>query len=443
MKLSFFSGFTGRLFLWFWLSLTLLLVANFFLGNYLDRHDELHQPSAQQMKDLHQYQRSLQRYAGRSSERLLKGRNRHGLAFYDPTTLEPIERDRMHWRLAELASQDTVHTLALDRGLVAIGPFLINTRDRPLLAVWVMPPQPVPIWRQALRDSPHWRLIASMALVLLLSLILARWLSRPIRHLSRAARQFGDGQLSVRVASGKGELGQLGHDFNLMAEKLQTSIATQQRLLADVSHELRSPLTRLKLAAGLLADQGSNSYIDRIEKECETLEHLVDQVLTLSRLEGSNYQEQNESTDIAEQVQQAIDDWRFQSEGKQLIYSGPSQLTVNTKPQLLQRVLDNLLSNACRYADTIEVTLSSAQAGAWQLRVSDNGPGVSAERLAHLFEPFYRGDPARGHQGNIGLGLAIAHAAAQALSANLTASPAPSGGLCFTLSYPGLSHATQ
>jgi|SRR5690554_8507 len=432
MKLRLFSGFAGRLFLWFWLSLTVLLVANFFLGRYLDRFDQLHQPSAQQLAALDKYQRSLQRYSSRSSERLLKGRGRHGLLFYDPVSREPLGKDRLHWRLTELANQDSLQTLSLDRGLTAIGPFPIATQDRALLAVWVMPARPVSLWRQALRDSPHWRLMASMALVLLLSVILARWLSRPIRQLSRATRQLGDGQLATRVAAGKGELGQLGHDFNLMAEKLQESIATQQRLLADVSHELRSPLTRLKLAAGLLADQGSNAYIERIEKECETLEHLIDQVLTLSRLEGSSDQEQSERSDIAQQVQQAIDDWRFQTEGKQLLYHGPEQLMAVIKPQLLQRVLDNLLSNACRYADTIDVGLSRLPGG-WQITVADNGPGVSQQRLAQLFEPFYRGDPSRGHQGNIGLGLAIAHAAAHAQGASLTAAPAPAGGLCFTL----------
>ncbi|WP_232301172.1 ATP-binding protein [Gilvimarinus agarilyticus] len=436
MKPTVLSGFTGRLFLWFWLSLTLLLMANFFLGRYLEQHDELHEPSEQQLIELKKHQRSLQRYADRPSERLLKGRKRHGMAFYDPATRAPLERDRLHWRLAELADKDSLHTLALERGLVAIGPFIVPTQDRSLLAVWVMPPQPVPIWRQVLRDSPHWRLIASMTLVLLLSAILARWLSRPIRQLSNAARLFGDGHLATRVDAGRGELGQLGNDFNLMAEKLQASIATQQRLLADVSHELRSPLTRLKLAAGLLADQGNNTYIERIEKECVTLEHLVDQVLTLSRLEGSIYREQDESVDIAGQVQQAIDDWRFQTEGKTLTYQGPAQLTINAKPQLLQRVLDNLLSNACRYADTISVQLEG-QAGQWQLSVSDNGPGVSDERLEHLFEPFYRGDPARGHQGNIGLGLAIAQAAAEAQKAKLSVARAEAGGLCFTLRYPG------
>lgn len=436
MKPAILSGFTGRLFLWFWLSLTLLLVANFFLGRYLEQHDELHQPSKHELAALNKQQRSLQRYENRPSERLLKGRNRHGMAFYDPVTRAPLERDRMHWRLAELADKDALYTLALGRGLVAIGPFLVNTKDRQLLAVWIMPPRPVPIWRQVLRDSPHWRLIASMTLVLLLSVILARWLSRPIRQLSDAARLFGDGHLATRVDAGSGELGQLGNDFNLMAEKLQASIATQQRLLADVSHELRSPLTRLKLAAGLLADQGSNTYIERIEKECETLEHLVDQVLTLSRLEGSVYREQDQYIDMAVQVQQAMDDWRFQTDGKQLIYQGPTQLMTNIKPQLLQRVLDNLLSNACRYAGTINVRLEG-QPGQWQLSISDNGPGVSDERLEHLFEPFYRGDPARGHQGNIGLGLAIAQAAAEAQKAKLSVARADTGGLCFTLSYPG------
>lgn len=296
-----------------------------------------------------------------------------------------------------------------------------------------MPPRPVPWWQQLLHDSPYWRLSFSILLVSALSIVLARWLSRPIRAISRAARQLGDGDLSARTPVSRGELGQLGRDFNTMADKLAESVTGQQRLLADVSHELRSPLTRLKLAAGLMGERdGRNTYLDRIEKECETLESLVERILTLSRLEGSLYQEAPQALDLAEQIQTTLQDWRFAHPETRIDYRGPARFTTAIQPRLLQHVLDNLLSNACRHGSQVELSLD-ASAEHWSIRVCDNGPGLPDGDPQTLFEPFCRGDPARSHGGHIGLGLAIARAAAEAQKASLTAQPADSGGLCFCL----------
>ncbi len=426
------TGFAGRLFLWFWLSLTLVLVANFFLGRYLEDRAEPRPLSSREQQQFEHLQRLLDKRDYQNIERLRRSRASNELILLDPNDKKPFPDRRLYWRLRPLVEATTLSALEVRPGHVALGPFEIHTREETVAAIWLMPPRPVPFWKQMLHDSPHWRLLTSSLLVLALSLILARWLSSPVRQLSRAARRLGDGDLSVRVSPIKGELGELGQEFNDMAEKLNMAMTNQQRLLADVSHELRSPLTRLKLAAGLLADQQKNSYTDRIEKECDTLEHLIEQVLTLARLEGSAYQEDFEVTDMVEQIESALEDWRFQMPGKELIYEGPELLSCRAKPRLLQRILENLLANATRYAETVKITLSG-NTEQWQLTLEDNGPGVPEEQLDKLFEPFFRGDSARPHGGNIGLGLAIVQAAAQAQRLGIDVDRSSLGGLRFTL----------
>lgn len=435
--LSWLTGFAGRLFLWFWLALTLMLLGNILLSQHLRDEAPLRPATANEQQQLQRLERRLQRFADRPLARLLDSRVSRVLVLFNPTSLQPLNRQRIrHWRIPELvASNDGLQVL--EHGpLRALGPFSIATADGAVKAVWLMPPQPMSAW-QRFWQGPAWvRLLLSSLLVMVLSLALAAWLARPIRQLSRAARRLGDGELSARVHPGGGELGQLGRDFNAMAQKLEDLLAGQKRLLADVSHELRSPLTRLKLAAGLLSDaQHDNKYLQRIEKECDTLEHLIEQVLTLSRLEAALYQEAPQQGDLCEQVNSAVQDWRFQCPDKHITLAAPAEQCYSFRPQLLQRVLDNLLSNACRYSEHIEVALQP-EAGGYRLSVCDDGPGVVPERLDKLFEPFYRGDPARGHQGQTGLGLAIADAAARAMGGTLSVALRAPHGLCFTLRLP-------
>lgn len=425
------TGFAGRLFLWFWLALSVLLVANFYLGLYLDDRQEPRALNDYEQKQLARLERALAKRRYDSLESLRHSRLGKSLILIPDNEAKLPER-RRYWRLSPLLEAPEISALEFREGQVALGPIPIITESESLTAIWIMPSRPLPPWQQILQDSPHWRLLVSMLLVLVLSLILARWLSRPIRQLSRAARKLGDGDLHTRVAPGKGELGQLGRDFNEMADKLSRAMNNQQRLLADVSHELRSPLTRLKLSAGLLAEQNSNSYTERIEKECDTLEHLIEQLLTLARLEGSNHLESSEPMDIAPLIRSAIEDWRFQQPDRTIRYRGPESMVAMIQPRLFQRIMDNLLANATRYGQCIEITLASTH-NHWQLTLEDDGPGVPQEQLDKLFEPFFRGDSARPHGGNIGLGLAIVQAAAHAQRLSITVALGVRGGLKFTL----------
>ncbi|ROQ24301.1 ATP-binding protein [Gallaecimonas pentaromativorans] len=437
LGLGWLTGFAGRLFLWFWLVLTLMLVANVQLSRHLRSNEELRPAIPQELEELAGLRDHLRRFAERPKDALIHSKSARFLVLFDARSLQPLERRRpRHWRIPELVASDNGVQVLEQGDMRAIGPFDIQTLDGPVLAVWMMPPRPMGPWER-FWQGPAWiRLSVSLVVVLLLSLGLAAWLAGPVRTLSRAAARFGDGDLSVRVKPGGGELGKLGRDFNTMAEKLQTLLASQKRLLADVSHELRSPLTRLKLAAALLGDQHQdNKYVPRIEKECDTLEHLIDQVLTLSRLEATLNQEEPEEGDLGEQVNSSVQDWRFQMPGKTINLAAPAEAPGSFKPRLLQRILDNLLSNACRYADRIDVGLEKRGAQ-WFLTVDDNGPGVPEEMLDKIFEPFYRGDPARGHQGKTGLGLAIAQAAAKAMAGELKVSRSALGGLRFALSLP-------
>ncbi|WP_115720349.1 sensor histidine kinase [Gallaecimonas mangrovi] len=435
--LDWLTGFAGRLFLWFWLVLTLMLVANLQLSHHLRGSEELRQPFPPELEELGDLRDRLRHFAHLPLDTLEHSKVGRFLVLFEPRSLQPLQQRRpKHWRIPELVASDKGVEVLEQGEMRAIGPFEIQTLDGPVLAVWMMPPRPMGPWERFWQGPAWMRLTLSLVVVLLLSLGLAAWLASPIRKLSKAAARFGDGDLSVRVKPAGGELGKLGRDFNTMAEKLENLLASQKRLLADVSHELRSPLTRLKLAAALMGEQHKDSkYVPRIEKECDTLEHLIDQVLTLSRLEAALNQEENEEADLVEQVNSSVQDWRFQMSDKTINFDAPEHADIAFKPRLLQRVLDNLLSNACRYANRVDVQLKAAKNG-WLLMVEDDGPGVPVEMLDKLFEPFYRGDPARGHQGKTGLGLAIAQAAAKALGGSLTVSRSELGGLCFALQLP-------
>ncbi|EKE73051.1 sensor histidine kinase [Gallaecimonas xiamenensis] len=434
LGLDWLTGFAGRLFLWFWLVLTLMLVANVQLSRHLRSDEELRPPMPPELEELAELRGHLQRFADRPLLALKRSKVNRFLVLFDPHSLQPLERRRpRHWRIPELVASDSGVQVLEQGEMRAMGPFEIATLDGPVLAVWLMPPRPMSAWER-FWQGPAWvRLAVSFLLVLALSLGLAAWLARPVRQLSKAARQLGDGDLGVRVKAGSGELGQLGQDFNTMAGKLASLLASQRRLLADVSHELRSPLTRLKLAAALMADEvQQHKYVQRIEKECDTLEHLIEQVLTLSRLEATLYQEEAEDGDMAAQVASSVQDWRFHSPDKDILLQAPAEAPCRFRPRLLQRVLDNLLSNACRYGQRVEVQLARSGQG-WRLVVEDDGPGVPDDMLDKLFEPFYRGDPARGHQGKTGLGLAIAQAAAKAQGGTLKVGRSALGGLRFEL----------
>ncbi len=289
------------------------------------------------------------------------------------------------------------------------------------------------------------RLTIAAAVSALVSLLLARYLATPLSQLSRASRQLATGDLSARVGSPldqrKDEFGQLALDLDEMAARLQAAQLANQRLLRDVSHELRSPLARLMVALEIARNKDARAVeaeLDRIELETRRLETLVDEVLGLLRDSSSAQQLNLEKFDLAELLQDLADTVNYEfTDGVQSIdLQLNPPLILDGDRELLWRVFENLLRNALIHSvdqGGIHISAALGEDGGLQVLtvcVNDSGPGIAERHLARIFEPFYRVEEARDRRsGGHGLGLAIAFSAVHRHGGTISASNREGGGL--------------
>ncbi len=296
-------------------------------------------------------------------------------------------------------------------------------------------------------------LLVRLAVAALISALvcwwLTRFLTRPIKRLSAASQQLAAGELGARVETkaryANDEIGELGRDFDRMAEGLQRYQQLQRQLLRDVSHELRSPLARLQLAVGIArkkADVRLESDLDRIASEADRLDDLIEEILTYTR--GAAAQEPIELTevDLAELLAIIVDDANFEAEqSEQQVHfsSSADRASAHIDSRLFCRAVENTIRNAVHHGATgslvsVTLTVTGNQA---QVDVHDSGPGVPADELQRIFEPFHQTNPARssGKRG-FGLGLAIAKQSIERLQGSITAKNRPEGGLLVTVSLP-------
>jgi two-component system sensor histidine kinase CpxA len=294
------------------------------------------------------------------------------------------------------------------------------------------------------------RLIIAVSISGLVCFLLARYLTAPITRLRAAAQKIAEGDLSARAGSktGRGgdEVGQLVFDFNHMAERLEILIGAQQRLIRDISHELRSPLTRLVLALGLArqSDMPNQAALDRMEKETERLNEMIERLLTLSRLESATEAPPKTMVSLTDLVETIIADVEIEAKARncQVSYSAPRDYTLAANFELLRSALENVARNAIRHTaegTTVEVSAERTQSTSPMeviIRVRDHGSGVPERELEKLFRPFYRLDVAREHTGGVGLGLTIAERAVKLHGGSIRASNAPTGGLILELRLP-------
>ncbi|MFV0664654.1 sensor histidine kinase [Denitromonas sp.] len=299
------------------------------------------------------------------------------------------------------------------------------------------------------KPPPLWLPISTIVLAsLIFSALLAWYVAKPIRLLKRAFDATADGALDTRVAPLMGgrrdEIADLGHDFDRMAARLQAQIGAQRRLLHDVSHELRSPLARMQAAIGLGRQNPAQHEVmlERIERESARLDTLVGELLTLSRLEAGA-SGRAERLELVELIAGIADDARFEAEaqGRQLTFSGEGECWTWGQSELIHRAFENVIRNAVKYtaADTeVEVHLTHS-AEALELRVADHGPGVPADHLDAIFEPFHRCGTDASAPG-FGLGLAIARRALAAHGGQITARSRDGGGLEMLIRLPLRQH---
>lgn len=278
---------------------------------------------------------------------------------------------------------------------------------------------------------PHLWVVGS---VLVLSYSLARHLTRPLVELRAAADRLGAGDLSARVGSARqDELGELARSFDQMGDRVERAVTAQRQLLQDVSHELRSPLSRLGVAVELA--RTDPAQLDRVAREAGRLNTLVSELLALSR-----DQLRTALVDLRELLAGIVDDNQIEAGARpcRLVLDAAAGLSLRADPELLRRAVENVLRNGLRHtAPDTEVRLAARRAGARiEITVQDAGPGVPDNALAQIFDPFYRVEPDRDRStGGAGLGLAIARRAVE-LHGGVISAANTRPGLCVTISLP-------
>ena len=275
---------------------------------------------------------------------------------------------------------------------------------------------------------------------------LAIHLGRPLLSLRRAVERFGKGDLAARTGSTRrDEIGELARAFDLMAQRTQTLMTAQRRLLQDVSHELRSPLSRLGLAVRLArTSDDRQASLDRIKREGDRLTALVDGLLRVAEVEEDSRARDREEVRLDELLKALVDEGAMEADARgcrlDLTMAGP--VAVSGDRELLRRAVENVLRNAIRHApvgSAVECGLRR-DGGLSTITVRDLGIGVPEGSLAAIFEPFHRVDADRGRSGGgVGLGLAITRRSVALHGGRITAENARPG-LRVTIELPENGH---
>jgi len=282
--------------------------------------------------------------------------------------------------------------------------------------------------------SSHQALLSTTAMaggILIVGLIVVRNLSRPLRQFAEAANRIGapGAPALVLAEDGPREVQLAAQAFNRMQARIERLILDRTQALAAVSHDLRTPIARLRLRAGFLDDTTSQAAIDT---DLDDMEAMIDS--TLAYLRGESEGEEPRAADIAAILETLCD--AAADAGHAVEYAGPRQARLLCRPVALKRALANLIDNAVKYGGGAHVSLEDA-ADTLTVRVEDRGPGIPAESLQTVFEPFRRLETSRNRgTGGAGLGLTIARQVAEAHGGTLTLANRQGGGLAAMLRLP-------
>ncbi len=446
----------GRIFAIFWLTMLLVLIAVLSLPHLDPRkpRDIPKDPYQRmlEMRDDIQNQYKAETDLGRilfsiEGRRHNKGDPRPRMFFsdYDGKILTTDHRNNFQMRAMQnfvsiIEDNDEPKQKLYGRYMIA-GPVPITLANSDLLMYvgfkWEEPP---PLLLR-LFDHPVQLLLAVMLVSTPLLLWLAWALSQPARRLEAAAQRVAKGEFVTDPSLEKGtsEFRQAGSSFNQMVEAVNQMISGQQRLLSDISHELRSPLTRLRMASALATrKQGESPELTRIDTEAQRLEQMISELLELSRMQANSHMTR-EIQPIESLWEEIIKDAQFEAEqmGKRLLYSELPKGSIAGNPKLLMSAVENIIRNAIYYGkDEVKVDIN-AKGNTLHIIVDDNGEGVPDSELDAIFRPFYRVSTARDrHSGGTGLGLTITDSAIRQHSGTIAASRSPLGGLRMSITLP-------
>ncbi|TDS72491.1 two-component system sensor histidine kinase RstB [Pantoea sp. PNA 14-12] len=291
----------------------------------------------------------------------------------------------------------------------------------------------------------HQMRLLDMALVVFIGMSLGLpvfiWLRphwKEMLRLEHAAQRFGQGQLDVRTHfDSTSSLFRVGVAFNQMAENINTLVTSKKQLIDGIAHELRTPLVRLRYRLEM-SDNLSEAESAALNRDVSQLESLIEELLTYARLDRPRVDLNLQSLDLASWLRERMEDFQAINPDTQIELDLPQRENYGVSDtRLMERVLDNLVNNALRYANQrLRVSLWFDGA-VGNLQVDDDGPGIPHEERERVFEPFVRLDPSRDRAtGGCGLGLAIVHSIAHALSGRVSVETSPLGGASLRFSWP-------
>jgi two-component system, OmpR family, sensor histidine kinase CpxA len=354
--------------------------------------------------------------------------------------------------IAERAAADGKVEFARSGDTALFAERLVSSTDRQYIAVGRFSHVP------GLTGPPLFRgLAVAIAISGIVCFWLARYLSAPIVRLRNAAQEVAGGNLAARagkqITHRHDEIAELERDFDQMAAQIESLMCAQKRLISDVSHEFRSPLTRINLAAELIRNVNSpavRTAIARIEQETKRLDGMISNLLTLSKIDAGESLADTKTIDVADLLQQIVADADFEARLRNchVVLHRSEDCTTVGSPDLLRSAVENAIRNAIRYTaehTDVEVSLTCKANGAAStaiLAVRDHGPGVPESSLEELFRPFFRLDESRERStGGVGLGLAIAQRAVKLHRGEIKAHNRSGGGLEVMISFPVASSA--
>jgi two-component system sensor histidine kinase CpxA len=299
-------------------------------------------------------------------------------------------------------------------------------------------------YRSLVRLSIHDLLLFTLAGGIFCYFI-SRYLTKPLNKLGEAAANIAEGRFDTRVdaslKSRRDEIADLARNFDTMAERIEALITGQRRLLGDVSHELRSPLSRLMVALSLVKQgpaEEATENLDRIALEARRLDTLIGQLLALTRIDSGVDRGSPTPFDLTNLVQEVANDGDFEARARNrsVLIKQADACPVNGFEELLRSAVENVVRNAIRHTaegTAVEISLQISNPRAL-LRVRDYGSGVPESMLSEIFLPFRRG--ANGNSEGAGLGLAIAERAVNVHRGMIRAMNAPEGGLVVEIDLP-------
>jgi two-component system sensor histidine kinase CpxA len=295
------------------------------------------------------------------------------------------------------------------------------------------------------------RVMLSVLISGLICYLLARYFTKPLTNLRRSTQKLTQGEFDTtnlqQLRKRKDEFGALAVDFDFMSKRLSKLLESQRQLLRDISHELNSPIARIRVAVELARNRyhaADSAELDRVEKEIERLEFLIRELLTFVKIESTESIPPMDRVDVAQVLGYIVDDAKFernQPPNKQhILLDCPENISVKANAQLLHRAVDNIVRNACYYSPanaTIKISCSR-EAGKVIITIEDQGPGVPKEMLRKIFQPFVRVSYARESEtGGSGIGLAIAKRVIDIHNGTIVATnKADNSGLVVTIALP-------